>query len=73
MNMPIDTTERNDEEAIRHRAYMIWLAEGQPDDRAHDHWHQAVAESGQVAEQTDVPASETEEDRSTGKPARKTK
>ena len=55
MNAPKETSDHNDEEAIRHRAYMIWLAEGRPHDRAHDHWHQAVAETKQLAEQTETP------------------
>jgi len=32
-----DSTVDKDNEEIRHRAYMIWLYEGQPDGRAEDH------------------------------------
>jgi hypothetical protein len=32
----------DNEEAVRHRAYLIWLAEGQPPDRAEEHWHRAT-------------------------------
>jgi hypothetical protein len=42
-----------DNEAIRHRAHMIWLAEGQPDGRADDHWRQAIAEIQEEAERVD--------------------
>ena len=33
-----------DEEAIRHRAYAIWEAEGCPHGRDVDHWYRARAE-----------------------------
>jgi DUF2934 family protein len=51
MNTSADSPDDRAEEAIRHRAYMIWLAEGQPDGRADDHWYQAVADIRQETEQ----------------------
>jgi Protein of unknown function (DUF2934) len=56
MQMTESIDDKGDE-AIRHRAYMIWLAEGQPDGRADDHWHQAVAEK--EAERIDRSGSPT--------------
>jgi Protein of unknown function (DUF2934) len=54
-----DSTDDKGNEAIRHRAYMIWLSEGQPDGRADNHWHQAVAEIQEEAERTDRSGSPT--------------
>ena len=51
MTMTTDPTDDEGHEAIRLRAYMIWLAEGQPDGRADDHWLQAVAVIEQETEQ----------------------
>nr|WP_321985787.1 DUF2934 domain-containing protein [uncultured Lichenicoccus sp.] len=39
-----DETRRTD--AIRVRAYYIWLAEGRPSDRSDHHWFQAVERAG---------------------------
>jgi Protein of unknown function (DUF2934) len=50
MNTSTESTDDRDE-TIRRRAYMIWLAEGQPHGRAEDHWYQAVAEIQQETEQ----------------------
>lgn len=36
-------TKEVDEDHIRHRAYMLWLEDGQPDGKAEEHWHQARA------------------------------
>ena len=55
-----ESTDDKDDEEIRHRAYMIWLDEGQPDGLAEDHWHQAVAEI-QEAERRDRPGSPTDQ------------
>jgi Protein of unknown function (DUF2934) len=52
-----ESTDDKGNEAIRHRAYMIWLAEGQPDGRADDHWHQAVAEIQEESERIGAPSS----------------
>ena len=51
MTMTTDPTDDEGEEAVRLRAYMIWLAEGQPDGRADDHWRKAVAVIEQETEQ----------------------
>jgi Protein of unknown function (DUF2934) len=56
MQMTESTDDKGDEE-IRHRAYMIWLDEGQPDGLAEDHWHQAAAEIREEAERRDRPGS----------------
>ncbi|NKM28235.1 DUF2934 domain-containing protein [Rhizobium laguerreae] len=47
METTAESTNEANEDDIRHRAYMLWLEEGQPDGRADDHWHQArfVAET----------------------------
>jgi hypothetical protein len=37
-----EMADKDNDEAIRHRAYLIWLAEGQPHDRAEEHWHRAT-------------------------------
>jgi DUF2934 family protein len=34
----------NSEDAIRERAYFIWLREGRPEGRAQDHWLSATLE-----------------------------
>jgi hypothetical protein len=48
-----ESTDDKDDEEIRHRAYMIWLYEGQPDGRAEDHWHQAAVDIREEAERRD--------------------
>ncbi|OEC93405.1 DUF2934 domain-containing protein [Rhizobium sp. YK2] len=37
------STKELDEDHIRHRAYMLWLEDGQPDGKAEEHCHQARA------------------------------
>ena len=37
-------SERNNEAAIRERAYFIWESEGRPEGRAQDHWQSATLE-----------------------------
>jgi hypothetical protein len=39
----VGPTKELDEDHIRHRAYMLWLEEGQPEGKAEEHWHQARA------------------------------
>ena len=34
----------SDRNAIRERAYFIWLREGRPEGRAQDHWRSATLE-----------------------------
>jgi len=38
-------SDRNLEQAIRERAYLIWEREGRPANRAEDHWHRATNEA----------------------------
>jgi hypothetical protein len=38
-------SDRNLEQAIRERAYLIWEREGRPADRAEDHWRRAINEA----------------------------
>jgi hypothetical protein len=43
------------EEAIREKAYFIWLREGRPQGRAQDHWLSATGEGfGEERRQEDV-------------------
>ncbi|HYP16432.1 MAG TPA: DUF2934 domain-containing protein [Opitutus sp.] len=37
-------TDRAAREEVQHRAYAFWLSEGQPENRALDHWLRAEAE-----------------------------
>ena len=37
-------SDPNSEDAIRERAYFIWLREGRPEGRAQDHWLSATLE-----------------------------
>jgi hypothetical protein len=49
-----------DEEALRARAYFLWLAEGRPDDRGIDHWLQAESAIDPAADRTsEVAKAET--------------
>ena len=46
--------DRNREQAIRERAYLIWEREGRPHGRADDHWRYATVEwVGEVRERDD--------------------
>ena len=49
-------SDQTREEHIRYRAYLIWLAEGQPEGRDKRHWEEAEA----IVDQ--IPASEREAD-----------
>jgi hypothetical protein len=53
MDSLTDAPNRDDDAEIRYRAYMIWLAQGQPDGCADEHWYQAVAEE-QLLRQSSV-------------------
>lgn len=56
MKITVEPTNEADEDHIRHRAYMLWLEDGQPDGRAEEHWHLARS----VAEKKeDVPTAVT--------------
>jgi hypothetical protein len=37
-------SDRDSEHAIREAAYFIWLREGRPEGRAHDHWQRGISE-----------------------------
>ena len=45
---------------IRHRAYMHWLAEGQPDGREEEHWRRATEEVDEGAAPVPTPQPEPE-------------
>jgi hypothetical protein len=38
------STDRAAREEIQHRAYAIWMSEGEPQNRGLDHWLQAESE-----------------------------
>jgi hypothetical protein len=38
-----EPSEQVNEDHIRHRAYMLWLEEGEPEGRAEEYWHRACA------------------------------
>ena len=47
-------SDRNNEAAIRERAYFIWLLEGRPEGRARHHWLSAILEElGESHERAD--------------------
>jgi Protein of unknown function (DUF2934) len=47
-------SDRNNEAAIRERAYFIWLHEGRPEGRARHHWLSATLEGlGESPERAD--------------------
>lgn len=52
-------SDRNLEQAIRERAYLIWEREGCPADRAEDHWRRATNEALHTS---DAPNDELVED-----------
>jgi hypothetical protein len=53
--------DRNIEQAIRERAYLIWEREGRPDGRAEDHWRYATIETfGQDGIRDDDPLEDEE-------------
>jgi hypothetical protein len=63
--------DNSDDEAIRHRAYMIWLAEGRPYGRADEHWHKAVADTQRETQEEE--RLRTSEQRAADKPSRSSK
>ncbi len=48
--------DRNKEQALRERAYFLWVQEGRPEGRARTHWERAVAWSS-----GDEPAGQEDE------------
>ena len=55
----MSSSDRNLEQAIRERAYLIWEREGRPADRAEDHWWRATNEA---LHNTDAQSDELVED-----------
>jgi hypothetical protein len=53
MTKTVEMTDIDNDEAIRHRAYMIWFVEGQPHDRAEEHWNRASKAVRQERETAD--------------------
>jgi hypothetical protein len=52
---------RNEEQAIRERAYFIWEREGRPEGRAQDHWNHATIEiAGETNGRDDGPIEDEE-------------
>ncbi len=56
------------ETEIRHRAYLIWLAEGQPEGCSEEHWHRAAAEVGETS--APEPAEEAVSEKHPASPTR---
>ena len=53
--------DRDSEQAIRERAYLIWEREGRPEGRADDHWRHATVEgSGDASPRDDEPMEDEE-------------
>jgi hypothetical protein len=50
--------QRTREEEIRYRAYLIWLADGQPTGRDKEHWKEAEAIVDQIPEIAAEPPTE---------------
>ena len=61
-------SDRNDEAAIRERAYFIWEREGRPEGRAQDHWQAAATESLSGEHRSDDEFMEDEEKVLAGRP-----
>lgn len=53
--------DRDFEQAIRERAYLIWEREGRPADRAEDHWRRAINEVSRNSEARNGELVEDEE------------
>jgi hypothetical protein len=53
-------SDRDSEQAIRERAYLIWEREGRPEGRAADHWRRATIGSGNEHERLDGPMEDEE-------------
>jgi hypothetical protein len=54
-------SDRNSEQAIRERAYLIWEREGRPEGRAEDHWRYAtVGDVGDERARFDEPMDDEE-------------
>jgi hypothetical protein len=51
----------SDRNAIRERAYFLWLREGRPEGRAQDHWRSATIEESSKKSDQDAEFMEDEE------------
>jgi hypothetical protein len=51
----------SDRNAIRERAYFLWLREGRPEGRAQDHWRSATIEESSEKSDQDAEFMEDEE------------
>ncbi len=51
----IGNVMQDEMDAVRERAYQIWIEEGQPEGREHEHWRQACKDVGVENEATDAP------------------
>ena len=58
----------NSEDAIRERAYFIWLREGRPEGRAQDHWLSATLEEFGEEPDQDAELMDDEEKVLAGRP-----
>lgn len=58
----------NSEDAIRERAYFIWLREGRPEGRAKDHWLSATLEEFGEEPDQDAELMDDEEKVLAGRP-----
>jgi Protein of unknown function (DUF2934) len=53
--------DRNEEQAVREAAYLLWEREGRPEGRARDHWVRAmIAASGGSLGRHDEPVEDEE-------------
>jgi hypothetical protein len=60
--------DRNEEQAVRERAYFMWENEGRPEGRADDHWRYATIEDVSDARGRDDESMEDEEKILAGRP-----
>jgi hypothetical protein len=58
----------SDRNAIRERAYFLWLREGRPEGRAQDHWGSATIEEFSREPDQDAEFTEDEEKVLAGRP-----
>ena len=55
------TKDSDDQDAIRHQAYLIWLEEGQPEGRSDEHWRLACElRSAEAREHDPSPSAQTD-------------
>jgi hypothetical protein len=61
--------DRDWEQAVRERAYLIWESEGRPEGRADDHWYFASTEKPGAERERDDEPMDDEEKILAGRPA----